>query len=127
LEEHWLPVKASADGEYLRYYPDAMMGDQEKRVLELARQSTVRHILLHLLRRNNCNHKQLVRTIQLSPSTITWHLNKLVDSQVIEKEARGRKSFYSINDSTLVKMVITKYRESFKDALVDRFIDMWKM
>lgn len=119
-------IKTLSDREYLRYYADMQISDKEKRVLELVRQKSVRHILLYLLEYKNCNHKQLVKSLDLSPSTISWHIKKLVDSKIVNKEVVGRNSFYSINDSELVKKTLVKYKESFLDKLVDKFIEMWE-
>jgi predicted transcriptional regulator len=120
-------VKASVDGNHVRYYPHAGMDGRERRVLELARQKSVRHILLYLLRFGRLNHEQLANSLGLSQSTVTWHLSRLVEGRIIDKEVLGRKSFYSVNDPPLVKMIITKYRASFLVKLVDRFADMWEI
>ena len=90
------------------------------------RQKSVRRILLYLLEYKNCNHEQLVKSVDLSPATVSWHVKKLVDSKIVDKEVVGRNSFYSINDPELVKKTLVTYRESFLDKLVDRFIEMWE-
>lgn len=117
-------IKSESDGEYLRYYAHIPINDEEKRVLELVRQKSIRHILLFILDNNNCNHEHLVKNLDISPSTISWHLKKLIDAKVVNKEVEGRKSFYSINNPEIVKNVLIKYKESFMDILVDRFIEM---
>jgi len=119
-------IKIEEDGEYLRYYAHIQITDAEKKVLELVRQKSIRHILLYLLETNNCNHEHLVKSLDIAPSTISWHLNKLIDAGIVNKEVEGRKSFYSLNDPELVKKVLIKYKESFLDVLVDRFIEMWE-
>ncbi len=119
-------IKTENDGEYLRYYAHIPINDEERRVLELVRQKSVRHILLYLLENDNCNHEHLVKNLDISPSTISWHLKKLIDANIVNKEVEGRKSFYSINNPELIKKVLIKYKESFLDILVDRFIEMWE-
>ena len=119
-------IKTLGDGEYLRYYADIQISDKERKVLELMRQKSIRHILLYLLEYKRCNHEQLVKSSNLSPSTISWHINKLVDRKIVKKEIAGRNSLYSINDFELVMKTLVKYRESFLDKLVDRFIEMWE-
>jgi predicted transcriptional regulator len=118
-------IKTEEDGEYLRYYAHIQINDEERNVLELVRQKSIRHILLYLLEYNNCNHEHLVTNLDIAPSTISWHLKKLIDANIVNKEVEGRKSFYSISYPELVKKVLIKYKESFLDILVDRFIEMW--
>jgi predicted transcriptional regulator len=119
-------IKTLGAGEYLRYYANMQISDKERKVLELMRQKSVRHILLYLLEYKRCNHEQLVKSSDLSPATISWHIKKLVDSKIVDKAVVGRNSFYSINDFELAKKTLVKYRESFLDKIVDRFIEMWE-
>lgn len=118
-------IKTVKDGEYLRYYTNEQMGIDERKILELSRQKSVRHILLYLLENDSCDHISLVNSICLSPSTISWHIKKLIDANIISKKSEGRRSIYSVNEPEHVKTVLTKYKESFLDKLVDRFIEMW--
>lgn len=118
-------IKTVNDGEYLRYYTNEQMGTEERKILELSRQKSVRHILLYLLENDSCDHNSLVNGLCLSPSTVSWHIKKLIDASVISKNHDGRRSIYSVNKPELVKTVLTKYKESFLDKLVDRFIEMW--
>ncbi|MCX9011975.1 MAG: winged helix-turn-helix transcriptional regulator [Candidatus Methanoperedens sp.] len=119
-------IKTINDGEYLRYYAYIQINEEERKVLELVRQKSIRHILLYLLENNNCNHEHLVKSLHISPSTISWHLKKLIDASIVNKKVEGRRSFYSINNPELVKKILIKYKESFLDILVDRFIEMWE-
>lgn len=119
-------IKSQKDGEYLRYYSDRQMDVEEKRVLEFLHLTSIRHILIYLLENSNCNHESIAENLNLSSSTISWHLKKLIDGNIVNKKVRGRKSFYSINNPELVRKVLIKYRESFLDKIVDRFIEMWE-
>jgi predicted transcriptional regulator len=119
-------IKVIRDGEHLRYYPHTQKGE-EINLIECVRQRSIRHILLYLMENNGCNHEQLVKTLQLSPSTISWHLEKLISCKVVTKESQGRRSVYSINCPQLVKNVLERYQESFMDRLVDRFIETWEL
>ncbi len=119
-------IKTVNDGEYLRYYAHIQINDGERRVLELVRQKSIRHILLFLLENDNCNHEHLVKNLDIAPSTISWHLKKLINADVVNKKVEGRKSFYSINNPELIKKVLIKNKESFLDIVVDRFIEMWE-
>ena len=118
-------IKTANDGEYLRYYSNAQMNLEERKILELSRQKSIRHILLYILENDGCDHNSLAGMLGLSPSTVSWHLKKLLDAGIINKETEGRRSLYTVNKPELVKIVLVKHRESFLDTMVDRFIDMW--
>jgi predicted transcriptional regulator len=119
-------IKTIADGQYLRFYTFDSLNEEERRVIEFTRQESVRHILIHLIENDYDNHENIVKHLGLSPSTVSWHLKKLVNSNIVSKEVDGRKSFYHINNVNLIKEILVKYSESFLDIIVDRFIEMWE-
>jgi predicted transcriptional regulator len=127
---HWLErksvIKTILDGQYLRFYTLETLGENERTVLEFARQDSVRHILILLLERECLNHEIIFKNLKLAPSTVSWHLKKLVNTNIVSKEIDGRKTFYRINDPDLVRNTLMKYKESFLDKVVDRFIEMWE-
>ena len=119
-------ITTRSNGEYLRYYAITSISNKERKILELIRQKSIRHIILYLLEHKKCNHQELTKSLDLSPATISWHIKKLVDRKIVEKEVLGRNSVYSINDYDLVKKTLVKYKDSFLDKIVDRFIDGWE-
>ena len=66
------------DGKYLRYYAFIEKSTEEKRILEIARRKTDRHILLLLLQNETNTNEELSKILNLSPSTISWHIKKLI-------------------------------------------------
>ena len=118
------PVK---DKNNLRYFPRDF-NFENKKLMSLLRQKSVREILLFILIHNNCNHEQIVNYVRLSPSTVSWHLKKLEESNIIGFIRKGRKTYYNIliNKEEIINLLIT-YQESFFDSLVDRVVEMWEM
>lgn len=124
LSRHGL-IKEEKDGNNLRYFPNEIKSENKK-LLGFLRQNTIRNIMLSLLINDNCNHEQIVRIVNLSPSTVSWHLKKLEESGMIESSREGRKTFYRllVDKEEILRLLIT-YRESFLDSLVDRVIETW--
>jgi predicted transcriptional regulator len=119
-------LKTVRDGEYLRYYSCKELSADEKEIIELMRRKSVRHILLFLFENNTNNNEKLSKILDLSPSTISWHIKKLVCAGILKESVVGRKTFYSINNPELIGRVLIQYKESFMDKLVDRFAEMWE-
>jgi predicted transcriptional regulator len=119
-------LTAVRDGEFLRYYAAMSIDPAERVVLEYTRRKSVRHILLCLAHNEVCNNEELSLNLNLSPSTVSWHVKRLVDANIVNANPVGRKVFYSAKDVELVKRVLIRYRESFMDKIVDRFVDMWE-
>jgi len=62
----------------------------------------------------------------LSPSTTSWHLEKLAESGIVEKTRRGRKIFYRIVDKQTIADILVNYRRSFLDEVVNNFVEVWE-
>ncbi len=120
-------IRSDQDGEYIRYFPkDCQLDDVDKKILSFLRRRTSRRILVYLLNNPNANNKDVSKAVRLSPSTISWHLNKLVEAGIVEKRKEGRESYFEVKDpERIVKLLIT-YKESFLDRLVEGFVEAWE-
>ncbi len=119
-------LKTMRDGEYLRYYAQSDITEEEKKVLDLMRRPSVRHIVLSLIQHEELSNEQLSEILRLSPSTVAWHLKKIVEANLVNTRQENRKVLYSLGNPELVKKVLIRYKESFVDRLVDKFVDMWE-
>jgi len=116
-------IRASNDGDYVRYFiKDRSLSETERKMLYFLRRSGCRHILLQLLNNPDLNNKELSQAVGLSPSTISWNLNKLVKAGIINRKKTGRISQFTIVDPPAVAELLICY----KDILVDGFIEMWE-
>ncbi len=124
LSRHGL-IKEEKYGNKLLYFP-RQFKSENKILLGLLRQKSVRDILLFILTHQNCNHEDIVQFVDLSPSTVSWHLKKLEDSEIVVSAKDGRNTYYKIliDEDEIINLLVT-YKESFFDSLVDRVIEMW--
>ena len=125
LARHGL-VKERKEGNTLRYFPKEFKPDNN-RVMAFLRQRSIRSILLFILANPDCNHEQIVEAVNLSPSTVSWHLKKLQENGIIGFIKKGTKTFYKIliDKNEIVSLLIT-YKESFFDSVVDNIVEMWE-
>lgn len=120
-------IRVSNDEDYVRYFvKDRSLSEKERQIISFLRRSGCRHILLQLLRNPELNNKELSRAVGLSPSTISWNLNKLAEAGIIERNKIGRISKFTVVDPSAVTELLICYKESFLDTLVDGFIEMWE-
>jgi predicted transcriptional regulator len=125
LKRHHL-IREERDGNHLRYFPLTMDVHDEK-LLALLRQRSVRNILLFIMVHEGCSHQDIVSFVRLSPSTITWHLKKLLVNEIIRLERRGKYNSYLLDvPKELIMNLLITYRESFLDSLVDGFLELWE-
>jgi DNA-binding transcriptional ArsR family regulator len=112
-------------GRYLRYYVTADVGRQEKDVLGLLRQEVPRRLCAHLVEKPEQSHGELLQKFTIAPSTLSFHLKKLVDGGLVEAQRVGRETRFRVKDPAVVGRVLVEYKASFLDEVVDRFAEGW--
>lgn len=126
LSKHGL-IKEEKENNHLRYFP-RFFTSENKKLLSLLRQKSVRNMLICMMLHNPCYHGQLVNFIRLSPSTVSWHLKRLEEEKVISIIKKRGKTSYNlmINKDEIMKLLIT-YQQTFFDTLVDNVVEMWSV
>lgn len=120
-------ISEQKDGIKIRYFTEEF-NSQNKVLLSLLRQESIRRILLFLLAdsNNQSNHESIAGFVQLSPSTISWHLRKLESKNIIKSVRKGKNNFYTLLiDKKEILGLLINYKESFLDSLVNKTIEMW--
>ena len=124
LTKHGL-IRQEKDGNNIRYFPINVQFENTK-LLILLRQESIRKIILFILSNKECHHEDIVNFTKLSPSTVSWHIKKLLKNDIISQTRDGRKTAYKIlvKEDEIIKTLIL-YKESFLDSLVNKTIEMW--
>ena len=102
-------IRISNDGQYRRYYTSREIDNRDERIIELSRRKNISKILTMLVEKGTIQYSDLVGELNLSLSTVSFHLKKLLENNIIVKYTMGRKSYYSLYDPLLIKDVVTKY------------------
>ena len=118
-------VITRSDGHYTKYYAAGKVGEKDKKILAILRQKAPRRIIIFLLLNNFSFHRDIRNHLNLAPSTISFHLNKLVGLDLINKYQSGRDTIYSIREPEYISDLLVLYKKSFLDDAVERFADTW--
>ncbi|WP_137285749.1 winged helix-turn-helix transcriptional regulator [Halorussus salinisoli] len=119
-------VESSDDGKYTRYYPAGEFSESDQIVMNALRRKYSRHIIAHLLADGPLTTSDLSDRLEKSNSTISWHLSKLTDADLVTKERDGVAVYYTLTDSERARYLYTIHRQSFTDRLVDRLLGLWE-
>nr|WP_231751622.1 metalloregulator ArsR/SmtB family transcription factor [Halogeometricum sp. CBA1124] len=84
-----------------------------------------RRILAHLLTDGPLSTTELSDRVDKAQSTVSWHLSKLAEANLVTKERDGRSVVYEINDPDRIKYLYTVHQRSFTDKVVDRMLGLW--
>lgn len=120
-------VKVQKRGKFIRYFP--VIGEHtesEKITLSLLREESVRKIILFLIQKKRATNRQLAKFLELAPSTVSFHMQKLLKSGLVEKKRTPRRTYFYLLNAEEAKRLLTSYRKSFLDDLVDSFVEMWE-
>lgn len=116
------------DEQFVRYFvKNKEMDDDDRKVMSFLRKGACRHILMCLMEEPGMNNKDISSTVVLSPSTVSWHLNKLVATGIVKKTVNGRESNFEVVDTENIAGLMIAYKSSFFDKLLDNFIEMWEL
>ena len=118
-------IVSKMDGRYRRLYPNTAMTRAERKIMGLLRNRIGRRIVIFLIENGKTKHGDLAKNLNIYPSTLSYHLSKLIKGGILGREILGRETFYFVIDIDLVAKVIIKYRRSFLDVLVDNFAEWY--
>jgi len=119
-------IRAQKKGKFVRYYSTRgiQLGEDEH-TIGLLRQPSLRKIILFLLAKKRANNEKIALAVGLSPSTVSWHMAKLVQGNLVEKRRVGRKTFFYIVEAENIASILSSYKRSFLDEMVDNFVEIW--
>jgi len=123
LTKHNL-LSAEKFGNNVRYFSKELTSEN-KQLLGLLRQNSMRKIVLCILKKKDCTFEDIVEFVNLSPSTISFYLIKLEDQKIINKMINKKISYSLAIDEKEIMNLLIIYKESFVDTLVDNVIEMW--
>lgn len=118
-------VEREVDGSYTRYYPSEGFVASDTGIMNALRSEHRRRIVAYLYSEGGLTTTELDERLDISRSTVSWHLSKLEDDGVVEKHRRGREMVYELVDPERVEYLYTVHRRGFTDRVVDRLLDLW--
>jgi predicted transcriptional regulator len=115
-------IKVDRQSRMTRYYPFSIP-DSESAVLKFVRHEPVRQIVLFMLQHDMCTFNEVVDHMKKAPSTVSSHLKRLKEAGIISVRY-GEYQLYHLANGELVAEVLSKYRTSFVDRVVDNYAEM---
>src|SRR5215211_5320092 len=85
----------------------------ESNVIGLLRQNTTRKIIIYILESEPCGFNDIVKYTKKVPSTVSWHLSRLKDANIINARRQNELNYYEIKiDKFTLKKLLNKYKNS---------------
>ena len=71
-------------------------------------------------------HKDIVTELDLSPSTVTWHLKELERGGFIVSKKSGKSKRYTVLNPDKIGATLSSYKATFLDDVVNAFVETWE-
>ena len=105
-------ITVRRDGRYKRYFPANGLGRKEKDLLSAFRHAVPRRIGAALLDTPAMTQRELCERIGVSRSTLSFHVNSLIEKEILRREPARPENKYLLLDVELTREILTKYRDS---------------
>lgn len=115
-------VKVDRQTRITRYYP-LRIPECESSILKFIRQDPVRQIVLFILDHDLCTFNEIVDHTEKAPSTVSTHLKRLKESGIVSVRF-GECQLYRLAEKDLIAEVLSKYKASFANRVVDNYIEL---
>ena len=109
---------------FSRLYPPGM-STADMLLSSALHNATDQKIVASLLSHGALSNKQLSRLTRLAKSTISEHLDKLVESGVVITHQIKSSAAYSLKDPAKVNLLLNSQRWNILGKASDRFIELW--
>jgi len=107
-----------------RYYAKPL-DPEDKEILSVLRKKRMREIVLLILANEKAKYQFLSSTFKLPHSTLSFYLKNLVDNNILARDKIGYENLYTIQDEDRIVKVLTTYKSSFLDKLLDKALNTW--
>ena len=121
FEKHELLTIIKETG-FKRYYVKGSIGVPKHKLFDLLRQETPLRIVLFLLKNPFAKYPQICTGFDISRSTLSYHLKKLVKNEIVRVHATGDDWEYVVAEEKEVIRFLLHYRPS---EVLKRFKDAW--
>ena len=118
-------LMAEKEGNRKRYFVREGFSFADKGAVGLLRQEIPRRIVIHLMLNPGASFQDVLAQFKISKSTLSFHMKKLTEANVVGSEKDGRSTNYRVLDPDNTARVILTYKASFLDSVVDRFAEVW--
>lgn len=120
-------VECSDQGGYMRYYPtskgkSAEVTEADQPIVGVLREEVPLHIVLLLLDHGPMTHTQLVDQVGVAKSTVSYHLAKLAELRIIEREP-GTAALRLVERDRIYRLLLAYHPTP---DLRDVFADLWE-
>lgn len=113
-------IKIRCDKRYIRYYAPGLLDEFDEKIIRLIRQTVPSKIIFYLFLHPDSSQRDIGSYLDKHPSTISFHLKKLIDCDILACNPLKNKIQYSLKHMEHISRLIDKYEiVSFDKGYLD--------
>lgn len=117
-------IKSVKKKGYKRYFPTKeMVEPEDKEILFELRKEVPLTIVFLLIENERMTHKEILKEMDIAKSTLSYHLKKLENMDILDSKKYGKKKGYFLKDRKGLVQLLVKYKPH---DVLDGFADIWK-
>ena len=97
-------ITGYTDGQNKRYFEASVFTQTDMKLISLVRHESVAKILTILSENNSALHRDIACSLGVSSQALTWQMNQLKKTGLIDAEKAGVNVKYSLNDADSIKL-----------------------
>lgn len=118
-------ISSARRGLYKHYFPIGML-DNEKDILKILSQETAREVLMFIIEKGNPTHTDISNRIMISGASVSWHIKRLTEFDLIKEEKEGKYRRYTLRgDTGPIISLLKNYYPSIWDKWSNRLAEMF--
>jgi predicted transcriptional regulator len=99
------------EGRDIRYFVAEKINEVDKKIISLLKQDIPFRIIMYLLLYPNSSESMICKYLRRSPSTVEYHLDKLIDIDVVEFYPNGNEISYRVKRETNLYELFYEHRD----------------
>ena len=116
-------LAATPNGRYIRYYAANNLNEIDKNLFHFLRQDVPYKILVFLFLHPNSSQIKISKNLNKHPTTISFHLKKLLSTDLIEGIPNGNEIKYKIKSQEDISELFVRYSKCFFDNMIENVIN----
>ena len=107
---------------YRNYYH---VSESDEEILSIFNLDSPRNIVMYLIQHEPSTHQGIAKGIGLSSSTVSWHMKRLLELQVVQKGYSGKYTLYRLKDRSNVLKNLGRCKSTTWNSMVNNMTDVF--
>ena len=115
-------IKSTKTKFYKNYYH---INESNDKILSILNLNSPRNIVIYLIQHEPSTHQDIAKGVGLSSSTISWHMKRLIELQIVRTEFSGKYTVYNLRDKENVLSNLNKCKSTVWNSMVNNMTDVF--